>query len=82
VAAVKGACSLLGEHRSFSIARSVRKIDCGSSQLGRPFDFFEISDLEKAHELSEGWCNNVTSAKHFDGWNSCGSQFDMVLASI
>jgi len=30
------------------------------------FDSFEISDLEKAHELSERWCNNVTSAGHFE----------------
>jgi hypothetical protein len=39
------------------------------------FDSFEISDLEKAHELSERWCNNVTSAGHFERrWNSCASQ--------
>ena len=30
------------------------------------FDSFELSDLEKAQELSERWCNNVTSAAHFE----------------
>jgi hypothetical protein len=29
------------------------------------FGSFEISNLE-AHELGERWCNNVTSARHFE----------------
>jgi hypothetical protein len=37
-------------------------------------DSFEISDLEKAHELIESWRNNVTSAGHFDGMEFFGSQ--------